>query len=251
MLNDLQILKQFYQQPLQETDIFTQSELRTLFGDLDMLIHVHCKLRDDLLELRDLSGFTDTIGSTLLEWLPSLTQPYVERCRSQIFSRHILDEKRRRSKKFQEFIKKKMELPRSIDLWTYLDMPRSRIVKYPILVNEILRRTSGEHDDYLMLKDASTLLKKLLDKINRAMGSAECELARMKINIKDNNDSEGCIKIAKELITEGELEDSKGLVSNIVFFFKFYYQKLISKSNPYIIICFFCRNFTAFYLTRA
>ncbi|KAF7993432.1 hypothetical protein HCN44_010018 [Aphidius gifuensis] len=212
LLNDLQIFKEYYYQPLQSTDIFTQSELRTVFGDIDMLIHIHCKLRDDLIEIRNSSGITDNIGSTLLDWLPILTQPYIDRCRSQIFARHILDEKNLRNKKFQEFIKKKMEQPRAVDLWTYIDMPRSRIVKYPILVNEILKRTNNDCEDYLILKDASIILTKLLDKINQSMGEAECDLAKIKINIKDNSyDTDECIKNATQLITEGQLKDSKGL----------------------------------------
>ncbi|XP_008560810.1 rho guanine nucleotide exchange factor 3-like [Microplitis demolitor] len=211
LLNDLQELKESYLEPLQSTDIFTPSELRTLFGDLDMLIHVHSKLRDDLIELRDSRGFTSTIGPTILEWLSTLTEPYVERCRTQIMARHLLETKRMRSKKFQEFIKKKMESPRAVDLWTYLDVARSRIVKYPLLINEILRRTPPTHEDYLMLKEASVIFSEMLEKIDQAMGDAECDLARMKIIFKTEYDSEGLIKSAKELITEGQLKDPRGL----------------------------------------
>ncbi|KAK0098084.1 hypothetical protein PV326_011383 [Microctonus aethiopoides] len=211
LLNDLQVLKEYYYEPIQSTDIFNQSELRTIFGDLDMLIHVHTKLRDDLAELRDSAGFTSMIGPTLLEWLPTLTEPYVERCRSQIMARHLLETKRARSKKFQEFLKSKTESSHTIDLWTYLDVARSRIVKYPLLINEILRRTSSTHEDHAMLAEVSLMFSKLLKKIDRAMGDAECELAQSKIMIKAEYDSEGCIKAATELITEGQMKDSRGL----------------------------------------
>lgn len=242
LLNDLQILKEYYYQPLQSTDIFTQSELRTVFGDIDMLIHIHCKLRDDLIEIRNSSGITDNIGSTMIDWLPILTQPYIDRCRSQIFARHILDEKNLRNKKFQEFIKKKMEQPRAVDLWTYIDMPRSRIVKYPILVNEILKRTNNDCEDYLILKDASIILTKLLDKINHSMGEAECDLAKIKINIKDSSyDTDECIKNATQLITEGQLKDSKGLVSLI--FLSFYFFVFISL---FMLYCFLFQKFYCF-----
>ncbi|XP_063980426.1 rho guanine nucleotide exchange factor 3-like [Diachasmimorpha longicaudata] len=211
LLNDLTTLKETYYEPLQLTDIFTPSELRTMFGDLDMLIHVHSKLRDDLIELRDTSGITDIIGPTLLEWLPTLTDPYVEKCRSQILAKHVLDEKRLRSKKFQEFLKRKMESPRAVDLWTYLDAARSRVVKYPLLVNEILKRTPAGHEDRCFLDEAKIQLSQLLEKIDKAMGDADCELARSKINVKDEYDPEGCVAAAKELITEGQLKDSRGL----------------------------------------
>ncbi|XP_074104810.1 rho guanine nucleotide exchange factor 3 isoform X2 [Cotesia typhae] len=211
LLNDLQELKESYLEPLQSTDIFTPSELRILFGDIDMLIHVHSKLRDDLIELRDTSGLTNSIGPTILEWLSTLTEPYIERCRSQIMARHLLETKRTRSKKFQEFLKKKMESPRAVDLWTYLDVARSRIVKYPLLIKEIVKRTPSTYEDYAMLKEASIIFTEMLEKIDQAMGDAECELARMKIISKTEYDPEGLINTARELITEGQLKDPRGL----------------------------------------
>lgn len=123
-----------------------------------------------------------------------------------------MDGKRSRSKRFQEFLKKKMELPRAVELWTYLDVPRSRVVKYPLLVNEITRRTPSAHPDRTSLKRASEFLADLLCKIDRAMGDAECELARSKILVKPENDRTSCIDAATELITEGPLKDSRGLV---------------------------------------
>ncbi|XP_043280127.1 rho guanine nucleotide exchange factor 3-like isoform X2 [Venturia canescens] len=211
LLGDLSVLRDFYYHPLCSTGIFTSDELVTLFGDLDGLIEIHSKLRDELVELRDSAGVTDFIGPTLLNWLPSLTVPYLDRCRSQVWARHVLDEKRSRSKRFQEFLKKKMELPRAVELWTYLDVARSRVVKYPLLVNEITRRTPSAHPDRASLKRASEFLADLLCKIDRAMGEAECELARSKIVIKPDNDRTGCIDAATELITEGPLKDSRGL----------------------------------------
>lgn len=69
LLNELYILKNFYYEPMLSTEIFTSEELHTLFGDLTNLIEIHSNLRDELLKLRDKSGFTKTIGPTLLNWV--------------------------------------------------------------------------------------------------------------------------------------------------------------------------------------
>ena len=103
-------------------------------------------------------------------------------------------------------------MPRAVDLWTYIDVARSRVVKYPLLVNEITRRTPSTHQDRKPLEQARVILSDLLKKIDRAMGDAECDLARSKIQIKIENDPTGCIEVATELITEGLLKDSRGLV---------------------------------------
>lgn len=71
LLNELYILRDFYYEPMLSTEIFTSEELFTLFGDLTNLIQIHSNLRDDLLKLRDRSGFTKSVGPTLLKWVSS------------------------------------------------------------------------------------------------------------------------------------------------------------------------------------
>ena len=136
---------------------------------------------------------------------------YVERCKSQVWARNILESKKLSCRRFQEFLKKKSETLRS-DLWSYLDVPRSRIVKYPLLVSEILRHTPGGHVDETALKRANEILSELLKNIDQAMGDAECKLAQTRINIRTEHDPNKCIESATDLITQGPLKDPKGLV---------------------------------------
>ncbi|XP_020288203.1 rho guanine nucleotide exchange factor 3-like [Pseudomyrmex gracilis] len=211
LLNELYILRDFYYEPMLSTEIFTSEELFTLFGDLTNLIQIHSNLRDELLKLRDRSGFTKSVGPTLLNWLATLRKPYLERCRTLVWARHLLDEKKFTNKRFQSFLKKRLESPHSIDLWTYLDVPRSRIVKYPILVKEIIKYTPASDVDYLPLKEASKILSDLLKDIDCIMGEAECKLAQSKINVKTDYDPEKYVANATELITEGQLKDTRGV----------------------------------------
>ncbi|XP_014203697.1 neuroepithelial cell-transforming gene 1 protein-like [Copidosoma floridanum] len=227
LLNDLCILRDFYYQPLQTTSLFTDQELETVFGDVSKFILIHGKLRDEMVELRDRSGFTECLGPTFVDWLAQLKDLYVDRCRTQVWARHILESKKL-CKRFQDFLKKKSETLRSTDLWTYLDVPRSRIVKYPLLVTEILRHTPGGHVDEAALKIAKELLSDLLKDIDLAMGDAECKLAKTRINVRSDYDSNKCIETATDLITEGYLKDSKG-TKFYCFLFNTCYA--ITKSN--------------------
>jgi len=69
LLNDLYILRDFYYEPMLSTEIFTSEELLVLFGDLTNLIEIHSDLADKLIKLRDKSGFTKTVGPTILTWV--------------------------------------------------------------------------------------------------------------------------------------------------------------------------------------
>ncbi|XP_003707872.2 neuroepithelial cell-transforming gene 1 protein [Megachile rotundata] len=210
-INDLCILRDYYYEPLISTGIFTSDELVTLFGNITQLIEIHSRLRDKLIDLRDQCGYTDSVGPTLLNWIPTLIKPYLERSRTQIWAKQLLDEKRLTNKRFQSFLKKRLESSHSVDLWTYIDVPRSRIVKYPLLVKEILRHTATTHVDQSSLKEAYDMLSNLLKDIDKAMGNAECKLAQSKINVKLDYDPNKCIENATQLITEGQLKDTKGM----------------------------------------
>ncbi|XP_068974705.1 rho guanine nucleotide exchange factor 3-like isoform X1 [Bombus flavifrons] len=210
-INDLCVLKDFYYQPLISSSIFSSDELVTVFGDITQLIEIHNRLRNELIGLRDKYGFTETVGSTILNWIPTLTNPYLERCRTQIWAKHLLDEKRLTNKRFQSFLKKRLESPHSIDLWTYIDVARSRIVKYPLLIKEILKHTVATHADQTSLKESYDLISNLLKNIDKTMGDAECKLAQSKINVKLDYDPSKCIENATELITQGQLKDTRGM----------------------------------------
>ncbi|OAD61517.1 Rho guanine nucleotide exchange factor 3 [Eufriesea mexicana] len=211
LINDLCVLKEFYYEPLISSSIFSTDELMTVFGDVTHLIEIHSRLRDELIDLRDKYGFTETVGFTILNWIPTLTKPYLERCRTQIWAKQLLDEKRLSNKRFQSFLKKRLEFPHSVDLWTYIDVARSRIVKYPLLIKEILRHTATTHVDHTSLEEAYDLISNLLKNIDKAMGDAECKLAQSKINVKLDFDPTKCIENATELITQGQLKDTKGM----------------------------------------
>lgn len=103
-------------------------------------------------------------------------------------------------------------------MWTYLDVPRSRIVKYPLLVKEILKHTPTSDADYLLLKEASSVLSDMLKDIDWIMGDAECKVAQSKINAKIEYDPDKCIVNATELIIEGQLKDARGIVSSVLHF---------------------------------
>jgi len=163
-----------------------------------------------------------------------------------VWARHLLDEKKYSNKKFQSFLKKRLESPHSVDLWTYLDVPRSRIVKYPLLVKEILKHTSTTDADYLPLKETSDVLSDLLKNIDRIMGDAECKLAQSKINTKVEHDPEKCIANATELITEGQLKDIRGIVSHFSLVMNNYLYIYIYINVLQYLSVSFCRNIIAF-----
>lgn len=56
----------------------------------------------------------------------------------------------------QDFLQRCLQSPfsRKLDLWNFLDIPRSRLVKYPLLLREILKHTPNDHADRQHLDEA-------------------------------------------------------------------------------------------------
>lgn len=56
----------------------------------------------------------------------------------------------------QDFLQRCLQSPfsRKLDLWNFLDIPRSRLVKYPLLLREILKHTPNDHADRQLLDEA-------------------------------------------------------------------------------------------------
>lgn len=90
--------------------------------------------------------------------LPGLNA-YKDYCSNQIAAKALLDQKKL-DRRVQDFLQRCLESPfsRKLDLWSFLDIPRSRLVKYPLLLREILRHTPCDHPDVYGLEKAVGLL---------------------------------------------------------------------------------------------
>lgn len=96
----------------------------------------------------------DTKPSVDLLQLPGLNA-YKGYCSNQLAAKALLDQKKQ-DRRVQDFLQRCLESPfsRKLDLWSFLDIPRSRLVKYPLLLREILRHTPPDHPDVACLERA-------------------------------------------------------------------------------------------------
>lgn len=86
--------------------------------------------------------------------LPCLSA-YTPYCSNQVKAKPLLDQKKQ-DRRVQDFLQRCLQSPfsRKLDLWNFLDIPRSRLVKYPLLLREILKHTPNDHPDRQHLDEA-------------------------------------------------------------------------------------------------
>ncbi|NP_001085925.1 Rho guanine nucleotide exchange factor (GEF) 3, gene 1 S homeolog [Xenopus laevis] len=218
LIDDLNLVKKNYYEPMLKLEILSQEELDQIFGILDTLVPLHQDLLDRLLKLRREDGTLEVIGPTMLEWLPCL-HAYNTYCCNQVAAKSLLDHKRR-SAAVQNFLRLCQEsaFSRKLDVWSFLDLPRSRLVKYPLLLKELLKHTGPEHPDHTPLGEAVYMIQTIISLINSKTGEAECEYYRRRLSYLYESQEEGAVSSSRILHCHGELKNNKGQRLHVFLF---------------------------------
>ncbi|KAJ7424889.1 Neuroepithelial cell-transforming protein 1 protein [Willisornis vidua] len=210
LIEDLKLARKAYHDPMLKLSIMSEEELTHIFGDLDSYIPLHEDLLASLGEATKPDGTVEQIGPILVKWLPRL-HAYKGYCSNQLAAKALLDQKKQ-DRRVQDFLQRCLESPfsRKLDLWSFLDIPRSRLVKYPLLLKEILRHTPKDHPDIHILEEAISIIQGVLSDINLKKGESECQYYIDKLEYLDEKQKDPRIEGSKALLCHGELKNKNG-----------------------------------------
>ncbi|KAJ3612182.1 hypothetical protein NHX12_020459 [Muraenolepis orangiensis] len=218
LIEDLQLARKAYHDPMLKLSIMSEEELTQIFGNLDAYIPLHQELLARLSEATGSDGTVGQIGSIVVGWLPRLNA-YRNYCSNQLAAKALLDQKKQ-DPRVQDFLQRCIESPfsRKLDLWSFLDIPRSRLVKYPLLLRQILRHTPAEHPDAASLEQAITIIQGVLSDINLKKGESECRYYIDKLDYLDERQRDPHIDNCKSLLCHGELRNKSGTKLHVFLF---------------------------------
>lgn len=218
LIEDLQLARKAYHDPMLKLSIMSEEELTHIFGNLDAYIPLHEDLLAQLSKATGPDGTVGQIGQIVISWLPRLNA-YKDYCSNQLAAKALLDQKKQ-DPRVQDFLQRCLESPfsRKLDLWSFLDIPRSRLVKYPLLLKEILRHTPAEHPDAASLQEAITVIQGVLSGINKKKGESECQYYIDKLEYLDDRQRDARIEQCKSLLCHGELRNKSGTKLHVFLF---------------------------------
>ncbi|XP_037540035.1 rho guanine nucleotide exchange factor (GEF) 3, like isoform X1 [Nematolebias whitei] len=218
LIEDLSLVKKVYYEPMLKLDIMTESELGQIFGTLDSLIPLHEDLLDRLERLRGSEKTVGEVGPTLLNWFPCLGA-YVTYCCNQVGAKALLDQKKH-EKRVEHFLRlcQESSFSRKLDLWNFLDLPRSRLVKYPLLLKEIQKCTPPEHPDEDTIPEALDMIHAIVAEVNKKTGEAECQFYRRGLIYLEESQRLSEIQQSRFLYCHGELKNNKGQRLHVFLF---------------------------------
>ncbi|XP_063020752.1 rho guanine nucleotide exchange factor 3 isoform X3 [Melospiza melodia melodia] len=218
LIEDLKLAKKAYHDPMLKLSIMTEQELNQIFGTLDSLIPLHEDLLRRLQEVRKPDGSTDHVGHILVGWLPCLNS-YDSYCSNQVAAKALLDHKKQ-DHRVQDFLQRCLESPfsRKLDLWNFLDIPRSRLVKYPLLLREILRHTPNDHPDQQHLEEAINIIQGIVAEINIKTGESECRYYKERLIYLEEGQRDSLIDNSRAVCCHGELKNNRGVKLHVFLF---------------------------------
>uniref|UniRef100_A0A8D0KN61 Rho guanine nucleotide exchange factor 3 n=1 Tax=Salvator merianae TaxID=96440 RepID=A0A8D0KN61_SALMN len=218
LIEDLKLAKKAYHDPMLKLSIMSEQELNQIFGTLDSLIPLHEELLRRLKEVRKPDGSTESAGHILVGWLPCLNS-YDSYCSNQVAAKALLDLKKQ-DHRVQDFLQRCLESPfsRKLDLWNFLDIPRSRLVKYPLLLREILRHTPNDHPDQQHLEEAINIVQGIVAEINKKTGESECLYYKQRLIYLDESQKDSLIDNSRVVCCHGDLKNNRGVKLHVFLF---------------------------------
>ncbi|KAG9345729.1 hypothetical protein JZ751_008873 [Albula glossodonta] len=218
LIEDLHLARKAYHDPMLKLSIMSEEELTHIFGDLDAYIPLHEDLLAQLAKATGPDGTVGQIGQIVISWLPGLNA-YRDYCSNQLAAKALLDQKKQ-DRRVQDFLQRCLESPfsRKLDLWSFLDIPRSRLVKYPLLLKEILRHTPADHPDVADLEHAIAIIQGVLSDINMKKGESECQYYMDKLEYLEDRQKDQRIEHSKALLCHGELRNKSGTKLHVFLF---------------------------------
>jgi len=210
LVDDLKLIRKTYADSLIHLNILTPAEESLVFGRMSSLLPLHQMFYDGLKRQQCKDGFWFEIGASVDKWVNSIEDAYVNYCSNLIETKSFLDKKQTEDKNFSDFLQRCIESPfsRKLELWSFLDVPRSRLVKYPLLFKQVLKY-SGDQDDIRILTECISKLESIISTVDKSMAKAKCMKSISSMEFMTPSPPE-CVLTASEEVMCGVLRNGRG-----------------------------------------
>lgn len=218
LIADLDMVRNTYQESMKKLGLLSDEDLAQIFGHIDELIPLHQCLVDALRASRLPDGTTESVGQVIVQWVPRL-EGYVSYCSNQVYAKALLDVKKRQPA-VEDFLQRCQDSPfsRKLDLWSFLDVPRSKLVKYPLLFRSIQKVTPIKHDDHFYMEKAIQDVNVIIEKVDKETGRAKCQFTQEKLDYLDERQKHPLIEQSTSVVCDGVLRNSKGTKLHVFLF---------------------------------
>lgn len=163
-----------------------ESFIKKVFRNVQDIYKVNIRLLRALEMRQGQHPIIHQIGDILLNFVIDF-EPYIMYGSKQYEAKFALENERYINSNFDAFVENTERHPSSLklELNGYLTKPTTRLGRYNLLLNEIMKHTSPDHPDIANLSQAIVIIKRFLSRVNIEAGNAKnrFDLERIHYNL--------------------------------------------------------------------
>ncbi|KAL1609724.1 RHO1 GDP-GTP exchange protein 2 [Nothophoma quercina] len=188
-VKDLEYLRDFWMKPLRNPQTSPIPEhrrekfVRTVFSNCQEVYMVNSRLAESLTRRQQNAPVVKNVGDIFLEYVPHFI-PFIKYGANQLFGKYEFEHEKRTNAAFSKFVDEveRMKESRKLELNGYLTKPTTRLARYPLLLEGILKATADDNPDKQDLPKVVKMIKDTLSKVNVESGKAENHFNLMQLN---------------------------------------------------------------------
>ena len=233
-VKDLEYLRDFWMKPLRAPgpsaahawipEQRREKFVRTVFSNCMEVHSVNAKLADALTRRQQENPVVRNVGDIFLSYVPRF-EPFVTYGAHQLFGKYEFEREKSNNPNFSRFVDEteRLKESRKLELNGYLTKPTTRLARYPLLLEQVLKFTHDDNPDKLDLPDAVKQIRSFLQRVNIESGKAENRFNLMQLsqNLKFPADPSMYVDLklaeeSREIIYKGGLKKSPTDTSEIM-----------------------------------
>lgn len=233
-VKDLEYLRDFWMKPLRSSNPANPSPIpeqrrekfvRTVFSNCMEVHAVNSRLADALTRRQQENPVVHNVGDIFVNFVPRF-EPFVKYGANQLWGKYEFETERASNMAFSRFVDEteRLKESRKLELNGYLTKPTTRLARYPLLLEGVLKYTSEDNPDIKDIPKAVAMIKDFLGRVNQESGKAENQF-----NLR---------QLQSQLIWPGEKGDLRLLEENREMVYKSQLKKGPADSNEITVYLF-------------
>jgi hypothetical protein len=188
-VKDLEYMRDFWIKPLRNPATSPVPEqrrdkfIKAVFSNISEVWQVNMKLAESLTKRQAQNPVVQTVGDIFLTYVPHFS-PFITYGASQLFGKYEFENEKRNNPAFQRFVDttERLKESRKLELNGYLTKPTTRLARYPLLLEGVLKYTADDSSDKQDIPKAIELVRSFLHKVNAESGKAENHFNLMQLS---------------------------------------------------------------------
>ncbi|KAI0272327.1 CNH domain-containing protein [Gloeopeniophorella convolvens] len=177
-VRDMEYLRDVWIAPLRTLDIIPEPRraefIQLVFWNVTEIIAVNTRLRDALNKRQKSYAVIEGIADIFLDTVRHFG-PFVSYGAHQLYGKFEFEKEKSSNPAFAQFVEETERRPesRKLELNAYLTKPTTRLARYPLLLEAVLKHTPEDSQDKQDIPKVVTLVREFLAEVNLQTGRAE------------------------------------------------------------------------------